>query len=253
MRFLGARDEGAIRETFETELRNLRADEALDVADVVRVFRSHERKRVADGLRPAGAADAVNVILGLFRDIVIDDVRDAGDVDTAGGDVGRDHHFIFATLESGERLNALILRTVRVEDGDGVVGGFEPARNFVGAVLRAGEYQHAVEIGLSEERLEQFEFLIGGYRIERVVDGRGDGAGNATLDARRIPECKRGDRRDLRRNRGREKQCLALLRAARDDIFDDREKPHVEHPVHLIKDENSDITEADFAGFEVVH
>ena len=253
MRFLGARDEGAIREAFEAELRNLRADEALDVADVVRVFRSHERKRIADGLRPAGAADAVNVILGLFRDIVIDNVGDAGDVDAAGGDVRRDHDFIFATLESGERLDALVLRTVRVEDGDGMVGGFEPARDFVGTVLRAGEYQHAVEIGLREERFEQFEFLVGGDRIEGVVDGRGDGAGNATLDARRIAEGKRGDRRDLRRNRGGEKQCLALLRAARDDVFDDREKPHVEHPVYLIEDENGDVTEADFAGFEVVH
>src|SRR5258705_13502365 len=79
------RDERAVRETFELQLRNLLANEALDVADVAGVFRRDEGERITHGLRTAGAADAMDVILGLFRDIVIDDVRDTRDVDAACG------------------------------------------------------------------------------------------------------------------------------------------------------------------------
>ena len=38
---------------------------------------------------PAGAADAVDVVLGDHRQLVVDDVRQGVDVQAAGGDVGR--------------------------------------------------------------------------------------------------------------------------------------------------------------------
>ena len=40
-----------------------------------------------------GASDAVDVILRLFGEIVIDDMRDAVNMDAAGGDVGGDDNF----------------------------------------------------------------------------------------------------------------------------------------------------------------
>ena len=60
----------------------------------------------------AGAPDAVHVIFRMLRHIVIDNVTDAGDVESARGDIGRDHDFVFAALESFERLDSLALSAI---------------------------------------------------------------------------------------------------------------------------------------------
>ena len=54
-----ARCERLVGKALEAQLRNLLADEALDVAHVAGVFRCHECERVADRLGAAGAADPV--------------------------------------------------------------------------------------------------------------------------------------------------------------------------------------------------
>ena len=62
-----------------------------------------ERDRDAGRAGAGGAADAVDVGLGHVRQIEVDDVRDAVDVDAARRDVGRDQHAACAGLEAGER------------------------------------------------------------------------------------------------------------------------------------------------------
>src|SRR5207253_8146802 len=64
--------------------RNPAADEALQGPKVgLVVARRDEADRVADRLRPPRAADAVHVVLGLWREVEVDDVRDPLDVDAA--------------------------------------------------------------------------------------------------------------------------------------------------------------------------
>src|ERR1019366_10618890 len=63
------------------EIRELNAwdfasDKALDGGDVAFLFGRHERVGVADLKVPARAADPVDVILGFFRDVKIDDVTE---------------------------------------------------------------------------------------------------------------------------------------------------------------------------------
>ena len=67
------------------------------------IVRSHETDRVADGLRASRAADAVHVILGVHREVEVDDVRDPLDVDAARRDVGRDEDANRTSLEPVER------------------------------------------------------------------------------------------------------------------------------------------------------
>ena len=87
-------------------------EKLLQLAQGVLVFVGHEADRIADRMRAAGAADAVDVILGLLREVVVDDVRDAVDVDAARGDVGRDQHRALARLEAFEREQPLALSPV---------------------------------------------------------------------------------------------------------------------------------------------
>jgi hypothetical protein len=67
-----------------------------------------------------------------------------------------------------------------VEDGDGVVGSLEAAGDLVGAVLGAGEHEHAVKVGLLQEREEEVELLGVADGIEGVLDGLVDGAAMPT-------------------------------------------------------------------------
>jgi len=77
----------------------------------------HESKRVTDVLRAAGAPDSVDIILRMFWHIVIDDVTDSCDVETARSDISRDHHFVLAALESFECFDTLPLCAVRMQYG----------------------------------------------------------------------------------------------------------------------------------------
>ena len=55
-----------------------------------RLVDAHQRDRLARLAGPAGPADAVDVVLGDHRQLVVHDVRQLLDVDAAGRDVGRD-------------------------------------------------------------------------------------------------------------------------------------------------------------------
>ena len=63
----------------------------------------------------AGAADAMDVALVVLGRIEVDHVRDVGQVEPAGGDVGGDERRHLAGAEPGERPLALALRHVAVE------------------------------------------------------------------------------------------------------------------------------------------
>ena len=63
------------------------------------VLRGDEADGVADGVRAAGAADAMDVILRVHREIVVHHVRDAVHVNAARGDVRRHEHAHGAGLE----------------------------------------------------------------------------------------------------------------------------------------------------------
>ena len=88
----------------------------------------------------------MDIIFRMLRDVVIDDVAHAGDIDAARGDIGRHHDLVFAALESFERLDPLALRPVRMHDRHGMFPGFQLHRDLVRAVFRPAENQGAVEI-----------------------------------------------------------------------------------------------------------
>ena len=85
---------------------------------------ARERERVANVLRAAGASDPVHVIFRMLGHIVIDHVTDSGNVQAARGNIGRDHHFVFAALESLQRFDAFPLSSVGMQHRDGMLSDF---------------------------------------------------------------------------------------------------------------------------------
>ena len=73
---------------------------------------------------PARATDAVDVILRILRDVEVDDVRHAGDVETAGGEIRRHQHLVKAGLETLQRFLPFALVPIRVHHRDRMPVGF---------------------------------------------------------------------------------------------------------------------------------
>src|SRR5437764_3483484 len=67
---------------------DLLAGELLDIAKVRPLVIGTKSDRHASGARPRGAADAVDILLGHMRQLEVDHVGDAGNVDAARRDVG---------------------------------------------------------------------------------------------------------------------------------------------------------------------
>ena len=66
----------------EFESRNFSSDEMLDRLQGRDLFAIHQGEGIANILRATSAADAVDVIFRMLGHIVIDDVTDAGDIES---------------------------------------------------------------------------------------------------------------------------------------------------------------------------
>ena len=87
--------------------RQRRPDELFDIPDVTFLFGSGKRNRMAPLTCPAGAADAVDVILGILWEVVINDQLYARDVNTSGCYVRSHEDLVFAGFKALERFAAL--------------------------------------------------------------------------------------------------------------------------------------------------
>src|SRR5262249_11904266 len=90
------RDCGDCVESFDFVALEQPIDQDFDARQLVAFLGSDKRIGYAFAAYAAGAADAVDVVVGRLRDVVVDDVRDAGDVDATAHDVGGDQDSHFA-------------------------------------------------------------------------------------------------------------------------------------------------------------
>ena len=124
-RRLGFEQDGVkIRKTLQLQSRNFSSDESFDRLERHNFFTVHERERVADVLSAAGSSDPMHVIFGMLRDVIINDVTDAGNVESARSDVRRDHDFVFSALKAFQRFDAFALGAIGMQNGDGMVSLF---------------------------------------------------------------------------------------------------------------------------------
>ena len=99
-------------------VRNGLADQLFDRHDRFLVERGDDGDRRAGPPRTPGAADAVDVIVGMMRDVEIEDVADGGNIEAAGGDVGGHQQRNLAFAELIQRLGAGRLIHVAMQGAD---------------------------------------------------------------------------------------------------------------------------------------
>ena len=68
-----------------------------------------------------GSTNPMDVVLRVLRYVVVDDMGDIGDVETACCNVGSNKHLIKTAFEAFQGLFTLFLRAVGVDDGGFVV------------------------------------------------------------------------------------------------------------------------------------
>ena len=192
-----------------------------------------------------GPADAMDVVLGHHRQLEVDDVRQAVDVEAARGDLGGDEDRRPAGLEVGQRADPLSLALVAVDrDGRDAVAA-ELLGESIGAVLRAREHQRLVDGAGADEVAQQLALALAVDRVDDLRHERRGGVARRDLDRRRLVQEAAGERPDLLGERRREQQVLAAGGQDVEDAADVADEAHVEHAIGLVEDEDLDRREVD--------
>ena len=211
------------------------ADEAFERAEFAVIFGRDKADGVAHRMRPASAADAMDIILGVHREIVIHHVRNAVHVNAARRDVRGHEHAHDAVLEIVQCAQPLALRAVGMERGrlDAVL--FQLPREPVGRVLHAREDQHHVHGRILHQMHKQRRFQMLRHLINELRNRFRRICAAADLDEfGRVLKFVR-ELFDFGRKARGEKQRLPFLRQRADDVADGRKKTHVQHAVGLIE------------------
>ena len=209
-----------------------------------------ERHRDSGGAGAGRPADSVHISFRHVRQVVVDDMADARDVDAARGDVSGDENARPARPERIKSAFALALRAVAVNGVSFRAGGVQRFHHLVGAVLGPGEHETAREF-FGADDVEQ-RFGLGAFLDEddALVDLQRLSGGD--LDAHRIAQQTGGQLGDRRRHGRRQENILAFRRQRCGDGADRMNESEIEHLVDFVKDEDFNLIEADGVLFHEV-
>ncbi len=207
----------------------------LDGTQQVLLARRHEQDGVAGTACTAGAADAVDVGLGVVRDVVVDHVADALHVKATGRDVGGHEDVDAAFLQRVHSALALLLRDVAVDGGSLEAAGLQLVSQVLGGHLGAHEGDDAVELFNLEDAGHGVE-LVRAHDLQVPLAGVGAGGGlGLDRDLGRVVQVLLGHPADLARHGGREQRHLAVRRGLLEDLLHVFGEAHAQHFVGLVQ------------------
>eukprot|EP00050_Salpingoeca_kvevrii_P012969 m.26036 g.26036 ORF g.26036 m.26036 type:complete len:636 (-) comp4524_c0_seq1:67-1974(-) len=228
------------------------AHEVDEAAGDVHVLLVKERRGDAEVADATGTADAVDVLLDIAGKVVVDDMLDVGNVETAGSNCRGDENGGAARAEAVEGVLALALRAVAVDRRAREALVVEKVLEAVGAALRLNKDEHErIAVGGRdnvEEKLFLLALLHPDNLLRNVVRGGADAAdGKEDVVVKKVA-CKE---LHLLGERGAKHERDALAwgrhRVLLHDAANLRLETHVQHAVSLIQDEVANVVEANSA------
>lgn len=99
----------------------------------------------------------MDIRFGIARNIEVNDVRDALDVQTSRGNIGRDQNIQPPRLQLLHRTLTLVLCNIAIDSSCTVADGAQLLRDFFSFVLRAGKHDHAVVVDNFQNANESVE------------------------------------------------------------------------------------------------
>ena len=208
---------------------------ALDDAQHVALARCHEQDRITVTAGAAGAPDTMGVGLGVIRDVVVDDVRDALDVDAAGGDIGGHHDVELPVLEARNRAFALCLRNITVQFRGIETAGAELLSKLRGLELGAHEHQHGIEAFRLEHPRQRVQLVQAADQPVALADERRRRGLLPNRDFHRIAHVLLRDAPDGIGHGGREQRDLTPRGGLRQDPLDVIDETHLQHLIAFIQ------------------
>ncbi len=212
----------------------------------------YESQRFSVLIRTTGTAYAMNVVLVSSRQIVIDDVRNIGDVQTAGGHIRGHEDFYGIVLELPESPLALRVIFVSVNRFGRKSKSGKIDRKPFNSMLRIAENQDLVEVIFGKQSgqcvyfpfipADAYDILVhGSGRVASLDrDGYGDfqELGNKPVDLG--GQCRREEKRlPFRGHKGEHPLDIGY-------------KSHVEHPVGLIENHRLKFRQIDDFPFDEI-
>ena len=149
---------------------NAATDEALERTQMPLVFRRDKADGIADGVRATCPADSMHVILRVHGKIVIHHMRNAVDIDAAGGDVSGDEDAHCSRFEILQGAQALILRSVRMNCPRLDSAALESARNAIRPALCSGENEDGVEPRIGQQMKKKPRFQMRTHFVNKLCD-----------------------------------------------------------------------------------
>ena len=185
--------------------------------------------------------------------VVVHDVRDVLDVETAGRDLGRDQDADAAAPEPLEVLLAGRLAEVAVDRDRFGPEVAELLDEAVGHVLGPDEDVDVPAVRRLEDPGEQARLVHPVDLEEVLVDGRCRLAGGRVrADERRLGHVAAAHPDDLGRHRRREQNRLARLRRHRENPANRRHEAEIQHLVGFVQDDRRRVSQLDRAGSHMV-
>ena len=223
------------------------ADEFLDFHDRIGVFFADVADGLTAGAGPGGPADAVDVVLRVLGQVVVDHMADRGNVQAAGGDIGGHQDPYLPCLELLEELFPFLLGDVPGEGSAFDVVGQQRIGHVFSGMAGVDKDEHPVGVDLFQlVDQERQLFLVAG-----VVAGFHHLVRNhlvaVNLDFHRVVHVLIGQFHDAIGQGGGKEQVQPLVRGRHpaQQVPDIPDEPEVEHAVRLVQDGNIGMLEGE--------
>ena len=194
----------------------------------------------------------MDVALDVVRNVVVDDVRDALDVEPARRDVGRDDDVELAVLQPLDRAFARRLRHLAAQRRAGEPARLELLAELGRRLASAHEDQHRVEIFGLEDARQRVELVEAAHLDEPLVDRRDRGGLRFDLDLDGVLEVMRDDLANAIRQRRGEERHLLLLGHLAEDALDVLDEAHAQHLVGFVDDDGLELVELQRLAAQVI-
>ena len=179
-------------------------------------------------------------------------MRDAADVEAAGGNVCSDEDVDGLFTELADDRVALRLGQIAVDAFGGISALLEGFRYFVDAALGADEDDGQVRFLQVQETAEDVEFLAVRHFDVRLFDEVHRDFFGLHADDERVVQERFGQLLDRFGHGSREEQGLARVRRSGHDDVDVIDEAHVQHFVGFVEDDSRNVTQIDGAAFHMV-
>jgi len=243
---------GAARRKPAIRRRDTLADQSLDRTQERAFLAIAKGDGNAGSSRPRGAADPMHIGFRDIRQIEIDDMRDAIDIDAARRDVSCDEHFHAAVTKSGQGLFALSLALIAMDGARRNAIGFQMIDHMISAMFRARENQSPAGRRLPQKIDEHLPLARCLDEDHLLVDGFHRRARWRDRDFGRLMQKLTGKLADGARHGRREEEALTLLRQNLGDPPDGMDETHVEHLIGFVEHQDFDFVETQSALIEMV-